>query len=56
MYVMNNYRKLFSDELTEWLLESGFIKSHCQMSTYYKYTLNGTKMVVLSYVQKKISI
>ena len=56
MYVMNNYRKLFADELTEWLLESGFIKSQCQMSTYYKYTLNGTKTVVLSYVQKKISI
>ena len=26
MYGMNNSRKLFSDELTEWLLESGFIK------------------------------
>ena len=29
MYGMNNYGKLFADELTKWLLESGFIKSQC---------------------------
>ena len=27
MYGMHNYGKLFADELTEWLLEAGFIKS-----------------------------
>ena len=27
MYVMTNSGKLFSDELTEWLFEAGFIKS-----------------------------
>ena len=50
MYVMAKSRKLFSDELTEWLLESGFIQSQCQMSIYYKYAPDGTKIVVLSYV------
>ena len=37
MYDMTNYGELFSDELTEWLLEAGFIQSQCQMSIYYKY-------------------
>ena len=37
MYVMTNYWNLFADELTEWLLEAGFIQSKCQMSIYYKY-------------------
>ena len=37
MYGMNNSGKLFSAELTEWLLEAGFIQSQCQMSIYYKY-------------------
>ena len=38
--------KLFADELTEWLLESGFIQSQCQMSIYYKYEPDGSKIVV----------
>ena len=50
MYVMTNSRKLFSDELTEWLLEAGFILSQCQMSIYYKYAPDESKIVVLSYV------
>ena len=50
MYGMTNSGKLFSDELIECLLEAGFIKSQCQMSIYYKYTPDGTKTVVLSYV------
>ena len=29
MYGMTNYGKLFSDELTEWLLEAGFIQYQC---------------------------
>ena len=50
MYVMTNFGKLFADDLTEWLLEAGFIQSQCQMSIYYKYVPDGTKIVVLSYV------
>ena len=41
---------LFADELTEWLIEEGFILSQCQMSIYYKYTPYGSKIVALSYV------
>ena len=47
---MINSGKLSSDQLTEWLLEAGFIQSQCQMSIYYKYTPYGSKLVVLSYV------
>ena len=35
---MTNSRKLFADELIEWLLEAGLIQSQYQMSIYYKYT------------------
>ena len=38
MYDMTNSGKLFADDLTEWLLEAGFILSQCQMSIYYNYT------------------
>ena len=31
MYGMTNYGKLFAYELTEWLLEAGFIQSQCQI-------------------------
>ena len=47
MYGVTNSRKLFADDLIEWLLEAGFIQSQCQMSIYYKY---GPKIVVLYYV------
>ena len=47
---MTNYGKVFSDELTKWLLESGFILSQCQISLYYKYAPGGSEIVVLSYV------
>ena len=50
MYGMTNSGKLFADELTEWILEAGFIKSQCQMSIYYKYVPDGAIIVVLSYV------
>ena len=50
MYGMTNSGKLFVGELTEWLLEAGFIQSQCQMSIYYKYAPYGSKIVVLSYV------
>ena len=49
MYGMTNSGNLFADELTEWLLEAGFIRSQCQISIYYKDSPDGTKIVVLSY-------
>ena len=45
MYGMTDSGKLFADELTEWLLEAGFILSQCQMSIYYKYAPYGSKML-----------
>ena len=47
---MTNSGKLLAYELIEWLLEAGFIQSQCQMSIYYKYAPDGSKIVVLSYV------
>ena len=49
MYGMTNSLKLFSDELTEWLPEAGFIKYQCQMSIYYNYAQYESTIVVLSY-------
>ena len=49
-YGMNNYGKLFADELKEWLHEAGFIQSQCQMYIYYMYAPDGSKFVVLYYV------
>ena len=50
MYGMTNSGKLFADELKEWLIEAGFIQSQCQMSIYYKYAPDGSKIAVLSYI------
>ena len=50
MYGMTKSGKLFTDELTEWLLEAGFIQYHCQKCIYYKYTPDGSKIIVLYYV------
>ena len=49
MYGMTNSGKLFSDKLTEYLIEAGFIQSKFQMSIYYKYARDRSKIVVLSY-------
>ena len=46
MYGMTNSCKLFADELIEWLIEGGFIKSQRQMSIYHKYAPDGSKIVV----------
>ena len=46
---MTNPGKLFDDELTEWLIEAGFIISQYQMSIYYNYAPDGTNIVVLCY-------
>ena len=50
MYGMINSGKLFADELTEWLIKEGFVQSRCQMSILYKYAPDGSKIVVLYYV------
>ena len=47
---MTNSGKLFAGELTEWLLEAGFIQSQIQISIYYRYAPDGSKIVDLSYV------
>ena len=49
-YGITNYGNLFADELTDWLLEAVFIKPQFQMSIYYKYAPDGTKIIVLSHV------
>ena len=50
MYGMTNSGSLFSDDLTGWLLESGFIQPQCQMSIYYKYEPDGTNVFFKSHV------
>ena len=45
MYVITNSGKLFSDELTEWLLESVFIQSQFHMFIYYEYEPYITKQL-----------
>ena len=37
LYGTTNSGKLFADELTEWLPETGFTKYKFQMSIHYKY-------------------
>ena len=49
MYGITNSGKLFAYELTECLLEAGFIQYQYQMSIYYNYAPDGTKIVVLYY-------
>ena len=49
MYIITKYGKLFDNELTEWLLEAVFIRYQCQISIYYKYAPDETKIVVSSY-------
>ena len=51
-YGITNSGKLFTDESTEWLIEAGFIQSQCNMSIYYNYALDGSIIVVLSYVDE----
>ena len=50
MYGVTNSGKLSANDLIEWLLQAGFIKSQCQMSIYYKYAPDGTINVALYYV------
>ena len=55
MYGMTNFGKLFADELTEWLIEERFIQPQCHMSIYYNYAPDGSKIVVLYYVDDCIN-
>ena len=50
MYGVNNSGNFFARELTKYLFEAGFFQSQRQMSIYYKYEPDETKIVVLSYV------
>ena len=47
MYVITNSETLFADELTEWLLVAGSIKSQYQMYIYYKFAPYGKKSCVI---------
>ena len=48
---MTNDGKLFADELTNWLIyEAGFNQSKFQMAIYYNYAPDGSRLVVLYYV------
>ena len=47
---MTNSGKLFADESQNGYLKQVCIQSQCQMSIYYKYAPDGSKIVVLSYV------
>ena len=51
MYGMNNSVKLFSYEITNWLIYvAGFKQSHFQISIYYECAQDLSKLVVLSFV------
>ena len=52
MFGMNNSGNLSADEITEWLIEAGFIQYQCQMSIYYKYAPDGKTL--LSYLMLMI--
>ena len=50
VYGMTNPGKLFAGDLTEWIIEAGFIQYQFHMSIYYNYAPDGEKIAVLSYV------
>ena len=50
VYLITNYGKVFDYELSEWLIEARFVQYKFQISIYYNYALDGTKIVVLSYL------
>ena len=48
---MNSSGKLFAHELANWLIDgAGLNQYKYQMYVYYKYTPDGSRLVVLSYV------
>ena len=53
MYGITNSGKLFADEITNLMIdEAGINQSKFQMYVYYKYAPDGSKLVVLSYVDE----
>ena len=53
MYGITHYGKLFSDELTNWIIhEAGFNHSPCQMSIYNNDEPYGSKLVMLYYADE----
>ena len=46
MYGLTNSAEFFADELKELLLEAGFIQSQFQISIYYKYAPDRSKIVI----------
>ena len=51
MYGMTHSKRVFSDKVSNWMIDdAGFNKSKYQMSIYYKYEPDGSKLVVFSYV------
>ena len=44
MYGMTNFGSIFSDEITNWMIDdAGFKHSQCQISIYYKCSLDEYK-------------
>ena len=55
MYGINNYRNIFADELTNCLTyKAGFNQKKCKISVYYKYAPDGSKFVVVSFVDESV--
>ena len=51
IYGITSSGELFFGEITNWVINGeGFKHSQCQISIYYKYDPNVSKLVVLSYV------
>ena len=50
IYGMTNSGKLFSGEFTGFLFESGLIQYQCQISIYHKCAPDGTKIILISYI------
>ena len=51
MYGMTNYGKLFSGDINNWLIYvAGFKQSQYQMSIYYNYASEISRLIMLSYV------
>ena len=48
---MTNYGNIFADKITNWMIdEEGFRQSQFQMPIYYKFVPDGSKIVVLYYI------
>ena len=51
MYGMTHYEKVFSNKLANWMIDDEVFNHYkYQMSIYYKYEPDGSKLVMLSYV------